>query len=214
MAMTNISLDLFGQARSLYQYAAEIEGKGRTEDDIAYLRDGWDFTNCLLVEQPNGDFAHTIVRQFFFDVYQFYLYEALQGSSDETLAAIATKSLKETTYHLRFSREWMKRLGGGTEESHTRLQAALEKLWRYTDELCQNTPLDNELTQQNIGVDLETIKPKWLHDVNSILDETGLKLPQTTVMQYGGRKGVHTEHLGYILAEMQIIQRTYPGQEW
>lgn len=214
MALTNLSLDLFGQARSLYQYGAEIEGKGRSEDDLAYLRDAWDFRNCLLVEQKNGDFARTVVRQFFFDVYQYFLYLELKESKDGMISAIAAKSHKETAYHLRFSREWMKRLGGGTEESHSRLQESVTELWRFTDELCQSTPVDHEMMQRGIGADLEVVKKEWTSQVNDILDETGIDLPEKTVMQYGGRKGVHTEHLGFILAEMQIMQRTYPGQEW
>ena len=214
MAMTNISLDLFGQSRSLYQYAAQIQGEGKTEDDLAFLRDSWDFYNCLLVEQPNGDFAQTVARQFFFDAYQFMLYTELKKSDNDQLAAIAAKSLKETAYHLRFSREWMKRLGDGTEESHTRLQDAVDKLWRFTAELCQITPLDEEMIEKGIGADLNVVRKEWDKEVDKILTEAGLRLPEKTVMQYGGRNGVHTEHHGFILTDMQYLQRTYPGLEW
>lgn len=214
MALTNVSLDLFGQARSLYQYAAEIEGQGRTEDDMCYLRDAWDYYNCLLVEQPNGDFAKTIVRQYFFDVYQFYLYDQLQSSKDEHLAAIAAKSIKETAYHLRFSKEWMKRLGDGTEESNRRLQEAIDDLWRNTEELFSATNIDDAMRDAGIGADLLKVKDDWMAEVNATFGLANVSIPETAVMQKGGRSGIHTEHLGFLLAEMQIMQRTYPGLEW
>lgn len=214
MALTNISLDLFGQARTLYQYAAEVEGKGKSEDDLAFLRDGWDFKNVLLVEQPNGDFAHTIVRQYLFDVYQFYFLDALRNSKDSTLAAYAEKSWKETAYHLRFSREWMKRLGGGTSESHQRLQTAIDAMWRFKDELIQPTDSEKDLATSGIAVDLSTIQESFNKEIADTIEECGVKAPENTVMQFGGRDGVHSEYMGFILAEMQVLQRTYPGQQW
>ena len=214
IALTNISLDLIGQARSLYQYAAEIEGQGRTEDDIAYLRDAWDFRNILLVEQPNGDFGKTIVRQFLFDAYNFLFYSALVNSSDERLAAIAQKSLKEVTYHLRFSSEWVIRLGDGTEVSHEKVQNALNDLWMYTGELFEMNDFEKEMAKSGIGVDLEQLKPLWEKKVNEILTTATLAKPENDWMQKGGKTGTHSEHLGYILAEMQFLQKTYPGQVW
>ena len=214
IALTNISLDLIGQARSLYQYAAEIEGKGRTEDDIAYLRDAWDFKNCLMVEQPNGNFGKTIVRQFLFDAYNFLFYSALVNSSDERLAAIAEKSLKEVTYHLRFSSEWVIRLGDGTEVSHEKVQTALNDLWMYTGELFEMNDFEREMASSGIGVDLEQLKPLWEKKVNDILTTATLTKPENEWMQKGGKTGTHSEHLGFILAEMQFLQKTYPGQVW
>ena len=214
IAITNISLDLIGQARSLYQYAAELEGKGRTEDDIAYLRDAWDFRNCLLVEQPNGHFGTTIVRQFLYDVYNFYLYRELKNSKDEMIAAIAEKSLKEITYHLRYSSEWMIRLGDGTEESQEKMQTALNDLWMYSGELLEINEIDKAMADQGIGVDLEKIKPLWQAKVDEILERATLTKPENEWMQSGGKDGRHTEHLGFILADMQFLQRAYPGQVW
>ncbi len=214
IALTNIALDLIGQARSLYQYAAEVEGKGRTEDDIAYLRDVLDFRNVLLVEQPNGDFGKTIVRQFLFDAYNFLFYKELQKSKDDRLAAIAEKSLKEVTYHLRFSSEWVIRLGDGTEVSHQKVQNALDDLWMYTGELMEMNDFEKEMVNAGIGVDLEKLKPLWMQKVEQILDAATLTIPQNNWMQTGGKTGKHSEHLGYILAEMQFLQKTYPGQTW
>ncbi len=214
IALTNLSLDLVGQARSLYQYAAKVEGHGRTEDDMAYLRDEMDFKNVLLVEQKNGDFGRTIVRQFLFDAYHLPFYEALQRSHDETLAAIAEKSLKEVTYHLRYSSEWMIRLGDGTEESHRRVQTALDELWRYTAELFQPSATDEAMLAEGIGVDLGAVKSRWESTVAEILRVATLQQPDSNWMQNGGKAGRHTEHLGYILAEMQYLQRVHPGAEW
>lgn len=214
IALTNISLDLIGQARSLYQYVAEVEGKGRTEDDIAYLRDAWDFRNVLLVEQPNGDFGKTIVRQFLFDVYNYLFYKELQKSKDKQLAAIAEKSLKEVTYHLRFSSEWVIRLGDGTKVSHQKVQTALNDLWMYTGELMEMNDFEKEMVKAGIGVDLENLKPLWHQKVEEILNTATLTKPQNNWMQSGGKTGKHSEYLGYILAEMQFLQKTYPGQVW
>jgi len=212
--MTNISLDLIGQARSLYQYTAEIEGKGRTEDDIAYLRDAWDFRNVLLVEQPNGDFGKTMVRQFLFDAYNFLFYRELKNSKDQQLAAIAEKSLKEVTYHLRFSSEWVIRLGDGTDVSHEKVQNALNDLWMYSGELFEMNDFEKEMEKEGIGVDLEKLKPLWHQKVDDILKMATLTKPENDWMQSGGKIGKHSEHLGFILAEMQYLQKTYPGQEW
>ena len=214
IAMTNISLDLIGQARSLYQYAAEIEGKGRSEDDIAYLRDAWDFRNVLLVEQPNGDFGKTMVRQFLFDAYNFLFYRELKNSKDEQLAAIAEKSLKEVTYHLRFSSEWVIRLGDGTAISHEKVQTALNDLWMYSGELFEMNDFEKEMANEGIGVDLEKLKPLWHQKVDDILKTATITKPDNNWMQSGGKTGKHSEHLGFILSEMQYLQKTYPGQEW
>jgi len=214
IALTNIALDLIGQARSLYQYAAEVEGKGKTEDDLAYLRIESQFKNVLLVEQPNGHFGQTIARQFLFDAYHFAFYTALVDSKDQTLAAIAEKSLKEVTYHLRFSSEWMIRLGDGTEESHQKMQESLNPLWAYTGELFTASEVDTAALTEGTGIDLSKVKTFWEDKVDEILKMATLAKPENGWMQTGGKQGRHTEHLGFILAEMQYLQRTYPGQEW
>ena len=214
IAITNIALDLIGQARSLLQYAGRLEGEGRDEDQLAFLRDAWDFRNYLLVEQPNGDFAHTIVRQFFFDAYHFFLFRELTRSQDEHLSAIAEKSLKEITYHLRFSSEWMIRLGDGTEESHDRMQAAVDDLWMYTGELLSTNQTDRLMEEAGIAPSQEEIRDLYEEKVDEILGQAALKKPDSDWMQSGGKEGTHSEHLGYILAEMQFLQRAYPGQKW
>jgi ring-1,2-phenylacetyl-CoA epoxidase subunit PaaC len=214
IAMTNIALDLVGQARSLYQYAAEVEGKGRTEDDFAYLRTEKQYQNVLLVEQPNGHFGTTIARQFLFDAYHYAFYKALANSKDETLAAIAQKSLKEVTYHLRFSSEWVIRLGDGTAESHQKIQEAINDLWMYTGELFEMSDADTAALNEGIGVDLSKVKTFWDEKVTEILNIATLQKPESGWMQSGGKKGNHSEQMGYILTEMQYLQRTYPGQEW
>lgn len=214
IALTNIALDLTGQARSLYQRVAELEGLGKTEDDYAYLRDAWEFRNSLLVEQPNGDFAHTIVRQFIFDSYNYYLHQALTQSKDEWLAGFAAKSLKEVTYHLRFSSEWVMRLGDGTDTSHAKMVAAIEDLWSFSGELLAPTDSEKSLAAQGIAVDLGKIKPQVETKMAEVLAASNLSAPAGIWMQTGGKQGQHTEHLGFILAEMQFLQRAYPGQEW
>jgi ring-1,2-phenylacetyl-CoA epoxidase subunit PaaC len=215
IAITNISLDLIGQARSLYQYAAGGQ-EGVTEDTLAYMRDGRAYKNCLLVEQPNGDWAQTILRQFFFSTYQFFLYQRLQQSADATLAAIAEKSLKEVTYHVRWSSEWVIRLGDGTEESNNRILKALDELWAFTGEMFTPAAYETEAVELGIGVDVNAIKPAWEQRINEIFAEATLPSPTTegVWMQSGGKTGVHSEQLGFILAEMQSMQRTYPGCEW
>ena len=214
IALTNISLDLLGQARMLFTYAGELEGRGRTEDQLAYFRDAHEFRNVLLVEQPNTDWAYTIARQFFFDTYNYYHYQALLKSSDERLAAIAEKSLKEVTYHLRFSSEWVVRLGDGTALSRQKMQDALDALWMYSGEFCIPDTVDQEMTRTGIGPDLASFQALWQKKVDAILEEATLNKPSNNWMQKGGKQGQHTEHLGYILAEMQHIQRSYPGNEW
>lgn len=214
IALSNIALDLIGQARNFYQYAAKLSGGTATEDSLAYLRDGWDFRNCLLVEQQNGDWAKTVLRQFFFSNYQFYTYQQLQNSSDVQIAAIAEKSLKEVTYHLRWSSEWVIRLGDGTEESHNRMQQALDTLWKFTGELHTPVAYETNLLASKIPADPAEVKEKWLNRTYAILEEATLVIPADKWMQTGGKEGKHTEHLGYILAEMQFLQRAYPSATW
>ena len=214
IALTNIALDLLGQARMLLSYAAELEGRGRSEDDIAYFRDAHQFRNVLLVEQPNQDWAYTLMRQFFFDTFNYHNCQALTRSRDERLAAIAEKALKETTYHLRYSAEWVVRLGDGTEASHQKMQAALDDLWPFTGELTTADATDQAAADAGIGTDLSNIKTSWQAKVDAVLTEATLRKPTGEWMQSGGKQGRHTEHLGYILAEMQHLQRTYPGNEW
>ena len=191
IAITNISLDLVGQARSFYQYAAQLKADGSTEDMLAYFRTERDFKNCLLVEQPNGDWAQTILRQFLFSSYQYFLYQELQKNSDETLAAIAEKSLKEVSYHLRWSSEWVIRLGDGTDESHSRILKAIDELWRYTGELFIPVAYEKEA-----GIDVSLLKNDWSEKVKAVLTEATLPVPENIFMQTGGKTGTHTEHLG------------------
>jgi ring-1,2-phenylacetyl-CoA epoxidase subunit PaaC len=214
MAMTNISLDLIGQARNLYQYAAEIEGQGRSEDDFAYFRDAGEFRNVLLVEQPNGDFAHTIARHFLFDCYHYYFLEGLIQSKDAKLAAIAEKSLKEVAYHLRWTSEWLIRLGDGTSESKERMQLAINDLWSFRGELFSPAAYETEALKKGIAVDLAAIKTAADQKTFEVLDQATLTRPAEGWMQSGGKVGRHSEHLGYILAEMQFVQRAYPNSSW
>lgn len=214
IAMTNIALDFVGNATALLTYAAQLEGKGRTEDDLAFMRNERDFRNLLLTEQPNGDFATTIARQFLFDTYMFYLYEGLKNSKDETLNALATKAHKEITYHLRHTTEWMYRLGDGTEESRDRMQQAIESLWMFTPDLFDMDAVDLFLIKEGIVPDLSVIKSKWQEHVAKVIKEATLNLPVTNIQQKGSREGKHTEHLGFLLAEMQYVHRAYPGVKW
>ncbi|MFN4079800.1 MAG: 1,2-phenylacetyl-CoA epoxidase subunit PaaC [Saprospiraceae bacterium] len=214
IALSNIALDLLGQARMWLSYAAELEGRNRTEDDLAFLRDEREFRNVLLVEQPNGHWGTTILRQFFYDAYSYYCYQALRDSADERMAAIAEKAIKETTYHLRFSSEWTIRLGDGTDESRQKMQEALDVLWPYTGELCIPGEVDRIACEQGIAPDLNAIKGKWLQKVSEVLEEAHLNAPADTYMHTGGKEGLHTEHLGHILPEMQFLQRAYPGAKW
>jgi len=214
IALTNLSLDLIGQATSIFDYAGKVEGKGRSEDDLAFLRFDKDYRNLLLVERPNGDFGVTIMRQFLFDAYRRPLFERLANSSDEMISAIAAKSLKETKYHLKHSSEWVIRLGDGTEESHNRSQEALNELWKYAAEIFYEDEVDAELKANGVLPDMDSLKSEWDSTVNAVLEEATLKIPDNNWKQEGGRKGLHTEHLGYILAELQYMQRAYPNMEW
>lgn len=214
IALTNIALDLIGQANSLLEYAGAVKGDGSTADDLAFLRFDREYRNLLLVEQPNGDYGMTIMRQFLFDAYRKLLFERLCQSNDAQLAAIAEKSLKETKYHLKHSSEWVIRLGDGTEESHQRIQDSLNTLWRYTSELFYSDDFDHDLNEMNILPSMPNLDDEWLNLVKRVLDEATLQIPQNDWKQEGGRKGMHSEHLGYILAEMQYMQRAYPGMEW
>lgn len=214
LALTNIALDILGQSRSLFDYAASVEGKGRTEDDLAYTRTEREFYNTLIVEQPNGDYAKTIARQFFIDVFDFHFYTALSSSKDETLSAIAQKSIKEIAYHQRHSASWMLRFGNGTEESKKRLQDAVDELWRFTGELFEMNEVDEVLLEEGIAVDLSKTKELWEKDVFKILNEATITTPLIPYMQTGSRSGKHSEHLGFILAEMQYMQRMIPNARW
>lgn len=200
IALGNIALDHLGVARALYTHAGAVEGIGRSEDEFAMKRSERDFTNVLLVEQPNGDFAHTMVRALFFDAYQLELWADLAGSDDPNLAGIAERALKEARYHFRHSSGWVVRLGDGTEESHARAQGAVDAFWRYTAELFEG--------------DSGAYLPGWQRQVAEVLADAGLSLPDDGYQRSGGRRGFHSEHLGHLLAEMQWMQRSYPGQEW
>ena len=214
IAISNIALDLIGQSRNFYQYAAQLKG-GVTEDDLAYLRDPEEFKNILMAELPNGDWAKTILKLFFFSTYQYYLYQKLIGSSDTQLSAIAEKSLKEVTYHLRWSSEWVIRLGDGTEESKRRMENALKELWDYTDEMFIPADYETECAKNNTGVDITSLKSDWHSKVKEVFSEATLLIPSTELQESpGGKNGKHTEHLTKILNDMQYLQRTYPGCEW
>ena len=214
IACTNISLDLFGQVRSYYQYAAKTAGDGRTEDDIAMLRKEREYVNVLLVEQPNTDFAYTMARQFLFDVYHLLFLNELQKSKDLTLSAIASKSIKEVSYHQRFSSDWIKRLGDGTDLSHQKMQDAIDALWTYTDELFHQTQVDKVMVKEGVGVDVTKLKEAYYKQVNEVLEEATLNIPESKYFQKGGKEGIHTEHMGYLLSDLQYMQRTYPNMEW
>jgi ring-1,2-phenylacetyl-CoA epoxidase subunit PaaC len=214
IAMTNISLDLLGQTRSYYQYAAQILGDNATEDSVAFLRKENEYKNVLLIEQPNNDFAYSITKQFLFDVFHLLLLEELQNSKDEMLAAIAKKSIKEVSYHTRFSSDWIKRLGDGTEESHDRIQIAIDDLWVFTDELFHQTDADKVMVSDEIGVDVTKLKAPYYKKINEILEEATLKTPDIKYFQKGGKNGIHSEHMGYLLADLQYMQRTFPNMKW
>lgn len=213
LALANIGLDLLGQARNFLSYAAELQGEG-DEDTLAFLRDERAFCNLLLVEQPNGNFADTLARQFFIDAWHVALYERLIASRDPQLAAIAAKALKEVRYHLRFSRGWLVRLGDGTPLSAQKMQQAIDTLWRFTGELFEADALDLALSEQGIGVDPRLLRQPWQQEVASTLSEAGLRMPKEAAFRQGGKQGLHTEHLGPMLAEMQYLQRAYPGSQW
>ena len=214
MALSNIGLDLIGQARLLYSYAAEVEGAGNDEDKYAYLRDAHQWRNVLLAEQPNGDFAKTIIRQLFYSAFADPYWRAMMASKDATLAAIAAKSEKESAYHLRHSAEWVIRLGDGTDESHARAQAAVDDLWAYSGELFEVDAAERGLIKQGVIVDPESLRAGWSKTVRDVLGEATLTAPASSWMQSGGRSGRHSEHLGHLLSQLQYLQRTYPGATW
>jgi ring-1,2-phenylacetyl-CoA epoxidase subunit PaaC len=215
MALTNVALDLLGQTRMWLTYAGELEGKGRDEDKLAYHRDAIDMRCCLLVEQPNGNYADTMVRQFFFDTWHYFLMQGLTKSSDQRIADIAEKSIKEVTYHLRRSGDLMVRLGDGTAESHTKTQAAVNALWMYSGEAFAYDAVDEAMVAQGVAPAADGLRAAFLEHVAEIFAEATLHMPDPAAwMQKGGKTGRHTEHLGYILAEMQFLQRAYPGAEW
>jgi ring-1,2-phenylacetyl-CoA epoxidase subunit PaaC len=217
IALANIALDLIGQASLLLKLAGEVEGKGRTEDALAYFREAVEYRNVLMAELPTGDFAFTIVRQFLFAVAAYYQLEALQQSTRDAvpeLAGIAAKALKETRYHVRHAGEWVLKLGDGTSESHRRAQEALDTLWRYTGELFLADDVDATLARAGIAPDLAALEPKWRAQVADVVGRATLRLPDAGYMQRGGRAGRHTEHLGRMLSEMQIVARSFPGAQW
>lgn len=214
IAMTNLSLDLFGQTRSYYQYAASVLGQGATEDTLAFLRQEREYRNVLLVEQPNTDFAYTMARQYLFDEFHLLLLDGLQHSADDTLQAIAKKSIKEVSYHRRFSSDWILRLGDGTPESHERIQKAINDLWAYTDELFLDTPAEAQMASIGVGVAVSTLRQAWLQNVAALLEKATLQMPEQTYFQKGGKQGIHSEHMGYLLADMQYMQRTFPNMTW
>jgi ring-1,2-phenylacetyl-CoA epoxidase subunit PaaC len=214
IALTNIALDLIGQATLFLKLAAAAEGKGRGEDDLAFLRDDIAFRNVLLAELPRGDFAFTVVRQLLFSVFSLLQMEALASVGDVELAGVAAKAAKETRYHVRHATQWVVTLGDGTEESHGRAQAALDDLWRYTGELFIPTPADVDAVNAGCGVNPETLAAAWRAQIGEILRVAGLTQPSTGYMQRGGREGRHTEYLGHLLSEMQILARSHPGAQW
>jgi ring-1,2-phenylacetyl-CoA epoxidase subunit PaaC len=214
MLEEDMALGLLGQARELYSYAAKVEGNGNDEDRFAYLRDIRQYRNLLLLEQPNGDFARTMVRQFFYSAFADPYWRAMMKSSDATLKAIAAKSEKESAYHLRHSSEWMVRLGDGTEESHSRAQTAIDDLWAFTGEMFAVDDSERGLIEAGIAIDPETLRPQWLETVSNVLAEATLVHPKSDWMQQGGRSGRHSEHLGHLLSELQSMQRTFPGATW
>ncbi|MDQ3048460.1 MAG: phenylacetate-CoA oxygenase subunit PaaC [Bacteroidota bacterium] len=214
IALTNIALDFVGNATALLTYAAMVEGKGRTEDDLAFMRGERDFRNLLITEQPNGDYAFTIARQFLYDTYTFFLYQELMKSKDETIAALAAKSHKEITYHLRHSSEWILRLGDGTPESHERLQTGLNELWMFSSEMFDMDEVDAILIKEGIVPDLNIVKALWEKRVTEVIREATITIPATPFKQKGSREGKHSEHLGFLLAEMQYVHRAFPGAKW
>lgn len=212
IALTNIALDLIGEARAYYQYLAATEGKA--EDDYPMLRSEREFKNVLLVEQPNGHWGQTIVRQFLFDAWHYFHLEAMTGSTDKTLAAIAAKSIKEARYHLAFSGEWMVRLGDGTDESHEKMQQAVNDLMPFFDEMFEPAPYEAECNTQQISPNLSTIRQKAQSKVEDIIQEATLDMPKGYFVKKGGKTGYHSEYLGHLLTDMQYLQRAHPGAAW
>lgn len=214
LAMPNIALDQIGQARALYQYAAEVDGQGRSEDDLAYLRQERDYLNCLLTERPNGDFAHTMLRQFWFAAFMHPFWQSMEKGSDETLSAIAAKAVKEVAYHIRHTGEWVIRLGDGTEESARRMRAAIDALAPYVDEMFENDAVTAAISAAGIAADPASLRGEFARTVGQVFAEAMLDLPETTWPQSGGRLGRHSEAMGFLLAELQHIPRTHPGAVW
>jgi ring-1,2-phenylacetyl-CoA epoxidase subunit PaaC len=214
LALSNVALDLIGQTQLWLSLAGEVEGKGRDADKLAYLRDARDFRNVLLVEQPNTDFAVTMARQFYFDAWHYLLLRELTSSKDPRIAEIAAKGLKEVTYHLERSRDWILRLGDGTEESRRRMQTAMDDLWMYTGELFESDEIDQAIAQEGLGPDLAPLHEPWLGLIRATAEEATLTLPQPGWAQKGGKRGIHSEHLGFILADLQFLQRAYPNATW
>ena len=214
IALSNISLDMFGRANLFLEYAATLKGNDVTADDLAFKRNEREFSNHILCEQPNGNFADTMVRQFFLDAFYKLFLQKLTKSKDEQLSAIAQKSIKETTYHLRHSSKWIIRLGDGTVESHAKVQSAIDNLWMFTNELFEMNEIDNEMLEQKIGVDCSKLKIEWDKIINEVLSEATLNRPEDANMPTGGRQGIHTEHLGHLLSDMQYLQRAYPDATW
>ena len=214
IALANIALDLIGQGSLYLHLAGEVEGKGRSEDALAYFREAIEFRNLLIVELPNGDFAFTILKQFLFDAFSFHLLQQLEINTHAELGGIAAKGYKEVRYHLRHSSEWVQRLGDGTDESHTRAQRALDELWRFTGEMFETDEVDERLLAAGIAADVKAIEPKWHAMVSDVLSRATLKIPENVAMMSGGRRGRHTEYLGHMLSEMQIVARSHPGAEW
>tara|TARA_B110000285_G_scaffold19426_1_gene18877 strand:+ start:22 stop:774 length:753 start_codon:yes stop_codon:yes gene_type:complete len=214
MALTNISLDLFGQSRMLYGYIAELKGGGETEDTLAFRRNEREFFNSLISERPNGHFGDTIVRSFFVDAFNVHFYTKLKESKNEVLSAFAEKSLKEVTYHLRHTSQWVIRLGDGTIESKEKVQASIETMWGYTEDMFDMNEGDRQLVEEGIAIDLDSIKTDWKKTIDDVLAKATLILPEGTYMHKGSRKGLHSEFLGHLLCEMQYIQRSYPNSEW
>jgi len=214
LGLANVALDLVGQARLLLTYAGEVEGRGRDEDQLAFFRNSEDYLNLTLVEQPNGDFAQTIVRQCLVDAWQIEMYEALSHSADARLAAIAAKSLKETRYHFRYSAGWLVRLGDGTEENHERARRALDALWPCTAELFASDTIDRQIAEAGIGPRLESLAAGWSTRIDEVLAEATLARPADAPYSWHGKRGQHSEHLSRLLAEMQSVQRAHPGLQW
>ena len=214
IALANIALDLIGQANLFLEQAAKAEGKGRDQDGLAYFREAVDYRNILLVELPKGDFGFTIARQFFFSVFNYLQMEALSKSKSADVAGIAAKALKEAKYHVRHSADWMVKLGDGTTESHQRMQQAVDDLWRYTGEMFLADDVDRAAVSQGVGVDPSTLESAWRSHVDDVMKRATLTIPETKFMQRGGRQGKHTEHLGHLLSEMQIVARSFPDGKW
>ncbi len=214
IALANVALDLIGQAKLWLGLAGEVEGKGRDADRLAFLRDAREFRNLLLVEQKNGDFAVTMGRQFLFDAWHYLVLRELGRSADARIAEIAAKAVKEVAYHLERSRDWVVRLGDGTEESRRRMQRSVDVLWPYAGEMFEMDAVDEELVRQGVAADLAALRQPWFEHVGATLEEATLDRPEWGWMQRGGKRGLHSEHLGYLLAEMQFLQRAYPDAAW